>query len=163
MTKAYVDLKGNEWHLSRLDADERDLVNELKDRAERDADWYSFGNYWVKRVTSFYEDRGHTRQEIVASIPYRVGQDLASRIGVAQGKMRAPDYREELEALIRSRYQSRRAFCEATGLSEDMLSHVLAGRKDLSIEALSKAMSRIGFAVRLLPVAALAKANGNVA
>ncbi len=36
------------------------------------------------------------------------------------------DYREKLDALIRDNYGSRREFCELTGISEDMLSHVLA-------------------------------------
>jgi hypothetical protein len=31
-----------------------------------------------------------------------------------------------------------------------MLSHVLAGRKDLSMQALSQALDRIGYEVRLL-------------
>jgi hypothetical protein len=162
-TKSYIDLKGKQFDVARLDSEERTLVEELRQRAGEDADWFSFGNYWLKRVTSFYDARGCSRQQTLASIPYRVGQDLASRIGIAQGKMRAPDYREEIDAIIRSRYKSRRAFCEATGLSEDMLSHVLAGRKDLSIEALSKAMGRIGYVLRLLPLRAADNADSSVA
>ncbi len=34
-----------------------------------------------------------------------------------------------------------------------MLSHVLAGRKDLSLAALSKALARIGYRLRLVPAA----------
>lgn len=161
--KSYSDLKGKQFDLASLDSEERALVRELKERAAEDAEWFSFGNYWLKRVTSFYDARGCSRQQTLAAVPYRVGQDLASRIGIAQGKMRAPDYREEIDAIIRSRYKSRRAFCEATGLSEDMLSHVLAGRKDLSLEALSKAMGRIGYVLRLLPVQPTEKADTSVA
>jgi hypothetical protein len=40
-----------------------------------------------------------------------------------------------------------------------MLSHVLAGRKDLSLEALSKALDRIGYRLRIVP-AARAKRTG---
>ena len=63
-----------------------------------------------------------------------------------------PDYRDELEALIREHFPSRRAFCQATGLSEDMLSHVLAGRKDLSLEALTRALGRIGYRLHITPM-----------
>jgi len=38
---------------------------------------------------------------------------------------RLPDYRDELEELIRTRFPSQQAFCQATGLSEDMLQPVL--------------------------------------
>jgi hypothetical protein len=48
----------------------------------------------------------------------------------------------------------RRAFCEATGLGEDMLSHVLAGRKDLSVPALTRALERIGYRLRIVPAPA---------
>jgi hypothetical protein len=37
------------------------------------------------------------------------------------------------------------------GISEDMLSHVLAGRKDLSLEALTTALERIGYRLRIVP------------
>ena len=40
----------------------------------------------------------------------------------------------------------------ATGLTEDMLSHVLAGRKHLAIETLSEALQKIGFSLRIVPV-----------
>lgn len=39
----------------------------------------------------------------------------------------------------------------ATGLSEDMLSHVLAGRQDLSLAAMTKALERIGYRLRIVP------------
>jgi hypothetical protein len=60
-------------------------------------------------------------------------------------------------ALIRGKFASRRAFCDAAGLSEDMLSHVLAGRKDLSLEKLTQALSRIGYRLRIVPVPPLAQ------
>ena len=51
--------------------------------------------------------------------------------------MRADDYRDELEHLIEAHFPSRRAFCEATGISPAMLAKFLAGRKDLSPETLT--------------------------
>ena len=48
--------------------------------------------------------------------------------------------------------------CEATGIAEDMLSHVLKGRKDLSLKALQKALERISYVLRITPVPAEAVA-----
>jgi hypothetical protein len=61
------------------------------------------------------------------------------------------DYRDDLEHLIRTKFASRRAFCEATGLSEDMLSHVLAKRKNLAIETLADALDKIGYSLQIGP------------
>ena len=42
--------------------------------------------------------------------------------------MRQGDDRDELVRIIADRFTTRREFCEAAGVSEDMLSHVLARR-----------------------------------
>ena len=39
-----------------------------------------------------------------------------------------------------------------TGISEDLLSHVLAGRKDFAIETLANALERIGYRLQIVPV-----------
>jgi hypothetical protein len=76
---------------------------------------------------------------------------LGSRLAVKQGVARVQDYRDEIEALVRTRFKTRCEFCEATGLSEDMLSHVLAGRKHIAIDTFSDALSRIGYALKIVP------------
>ena len=80
-------------------------------------------------------------------------------MAVEAGLARVPDYRDELDALIRSRFQTRREFCQATGLTEDMLSHVLSGRKHLAIETLSEALQKIGFSLRIVPVKSIEPAS----
>ena len=72
-------------------------------------------------------------------------------MGIASGLVRPDDYQSDLEELIREKFPTRRAFCEATGLSEGLLRHVLAGRKDLSLAALTAALERIGYRLRILP------------
>ncbi len=67
---------------------------------------------------------------------------------------RLPDYRDELAELIDRLFATRRQFCEATGLSEDLLSHVLGRRKHLAIHTLVEALNRIGFSLRIMPSAA---------
>jgi hypothetical protein len=145
----YVDLKGCEFSLSDLDAEERKLVVELQAQYNCRPDWNTFENYWMKAVAGFYGARGLTRRESRQKAVYRIAQDLGNRLAVAAGLARAPDYRDELERIIRTRFRTRREFCEATGLAEDMLSHVLARRKHLSMEALVSALARIGYTVRI--------------
>jgi hypothetical protein len=152
-SETYTDLDGNQISLGQLDAEERRLVNRLRRPAGLNPDWDDFDNFCYKAVGDFYDARGVPRKLSRNSVPFRVAQDLSGRIAVATGMARLGDYRDELEDLIRERFRSRSAFCKATGISPDMLSHVLAGRKDLSLEALSAALQRIGYRLRIMPAA----------
>lgn len=148
----YVDLKGNAIRVADLDKGEQLLVSRLKQQAKLHPDWNEFENYWTQSVWEFYKDRGLTRKQVRETSVYRIAQDIGSRLAIEAGVARAPDYRDELEHLIRSHFQTRRAFCQATGLSEDMLSHVLAGRKHLAIDTLAQALDKIGFTLKIMPV-----------
>jgi hypothetical protein len=150
-TKTYLDLDGDRIDLSALDAEEQQLIARLRRRAARQPDFWDFDTYWMATVAAFYDARGLSRQKSRHTAAYHIGQDLRDRLGLACGLIRPNDYRDELEELIRTQYPSRRAFCQATGLSEDMLSHVLAGRKDLSLAALEQALARIGHRLRIVP------------
>jgi hypothetical protein len=152
-TEFYVDLDGNRYGLAGLDAEERRLVARLRRRAAGKAGWNAFRNYAVNAVAAFYDARGVPRSKSRESVPWHIALDLCSRLGIAEGSIRPDDYRDELEELIREQFPSREAFCKATGISPTMLSHVLAGRKDLSLAALSKALARIGYRLRLVPAA----------
>ncbi len=149
--ESYVDLKGQVISLAGLDAEEHGLLAAIVRKAEAKPGWDSFTNEWKSTVAAFYDDRGVSRHESRRRPVYRVAQDLAGRMAIAEGKARAPDYRDELAHLIRERFPTRRAFCEATGLSEDMLSHVLARRKHLALDTLAQALDRIGVDIRLVP------------
>ncbi|MBI3463268.1 MAG: hypothetical protein HY000_09445 [Planctomycetes bacterium] len=149
----YVDFKGRKIDLTGLSHEELDLVSNLKKRAEVSSDWSEFSNLWMRAVSDFYRRRGLSSSQICGTAAYRVGQDLDARLAIAKGLARWGDYRDELEHLIRSQFKTRREFCTATGLSEDMLSHVLSGRKHLSIETLSSALEHIGYTLRIVPVA----------
>jgi hypothetical protein len=146
-----VDLDGNEICLEHLDAEERKLLARIRRRARSNPDWDDFDNFWTRVVPAFYQARGLGRKAVPQTILWRVAGDLSGRIAVAAGLARVGDYRDDLEWLIREHFPSQRAFCEATGLSEDMLSHVLAGRKDLSLSALEQALGRIGYRLQIRP------------
>jgi hypothetical protein len=147
----YVDVEGDLISLAGLDTEERKLVARLKRRARTNPNWDDFDNYWTKAVAEFYDARGVSRSQSVKSVPFQIAQDLSSRIAIAAGLARLSDYRDELEEIIRTRFPTRRAFCKATGISEDLLSHVLAGRKDLSLATLTKGLERIGYRLRIAP------------
>ena len=155
---SYRDLRDTEIPQNELDDDERQLVAQLQARAAK-SDWNSFDNHWTKTVGDFYSRRGLSRREITQTAPWKIASDLSGRLAIDEGQARAPDYRDELEDLIRSRFPTRRAFCEATGLSEDMLSHVLARRKHLAIDTLNNALLRVGFTLRIAPLETAGKEN----
>ena len=125
----------------------------MKSAAKKAADWSAFSNLWMARIAELYADQNLTRPQIRKTVVFRICQDLDSRLAVSKGMARQPDYRYELALLIEQRFQTRREFCEATGLSEDMLSHVLAGRKHLAINTLEESLHRIGFSLHIVPSA----------
>jgi hypothetical protein len=155
-TDIYVDLDGQEICLLHLDRLERKLVGQILRRARGNPDWDAFDNWWTTAVADFYNARDLDPKAVRRTVPWRIAQDQSSRLAVAAGVARLGDYRDELEDLVRERFASRREFCKATGLSEDMLSHVLAGRKDLSLAKLTTALARIGYRLRIVPVPPLA-------
>ena len=159
-SNAYVDLKGERISLDALGEDERKLVSRLKRRAKSHSDWNDFENYWTHAVADFYDRRGMSRSASRRTAVYRIAQDLGSRIAVSQGLAQPPDYRDELDELIRRRFATRRDFCRATGISEDMLSHVLARRKHLAIDTLVDALSRIGCTLKIAPMEISRDDNG---
>src|SRR6267154_1337105 len=112
LSNIYVTVKGASLDLSRLDTDELQLVQRFKEQARALADWNAFDNYWIAEVAAFYDARGLSRSDSCKTIPYLIGQDLSNRIALDAGLARLPDYRDELEVLIRTKFKSRKAFCE---------------------------------------------------
>lgn len=148
----YLDLDGNSLSLTDLDAAERQLVARLRRQARTNPDWDAFDDLYTRAVPQFYQARGLTRRAVLRTPVWHIAQDLSSRLGIAAGLIRPDeDYRDQLEGLILENFPSRRAFCKAARISEDMLSHVLAGRKDLSLPALEKALARIGYRLKMTP------------
>ena len=154
MTQAeiYSDMRGTNYLLAVLDEEEQNLLGELRAMAAREPDWATFTNFYMAALSKQYESRGLTREEITKTPLWQIAQDIAGRLHIAQGHARPSDYRDELESLIRTEFGTRRQFCEATGLSEDMLSHVLAKRKNLGIQTLAEALGKIGYSIQIAPV-----------
>jgi transcriptional regulator with XRE-family HTH domain len=151
---SYVNLYGESIWLDGLDAEELALVNRLRRRARTKPGWSDFSNFASKTVNDFYDRRGISREESGRSPAFDIAVDLSNRLGIDEGKVEPPtfDYREQLERLV-LQYPTRRAFCKAAGISQDMLSHVLAGRKDLSLETLARALNRLGYRLQFVRTA----------
>ncbi len=156
----YVNLYGETISLTDLDAGERTLVNRLRRRAETKPGWCDFRNFAISAVLAFFDARGVSRKRSSRSPVFRIALDLIGRLGIAEGKVAPPSftYRDQLERLV-LQFPTRRDFCKAAGISPTMLSHVLAGRKDLSVESLSKALDRVGYRLQFTP-ATKAKRTG---
>jgi hypothetical protein len=147
----YTTMNVEVYHLGDLDGDVRAFIEDLIERAETHPDWNDFDNYWTSRIGPFYDARGMERKQVPKTAAWKIAQDLSGRIGIAAGLVRKGDYRDELHLLIVNEFKTRREFCERTGISEDMLSHVLARRKHLSLDALTDALARVGRTLRIMP------------
>ena len=153
-SSVYIDLDGKKFDVRRLTPGEQAILSEIRQFATDHPDWLSaeYGNFWPTKVLEFYEPRGVTRRQMIQTDVYQIAQDIESRMMIAGGHARLSDYRDELETLIQSKFRTRREFCQATGLSEDMLSHVLAKRKHLAVDTLAEALGRIGYALHIAPL-----------
>jgi hypothetical protein len=150
----YTDRRGESLDLTVLDREERELVGELIRHAEAhpNARTAEYWNFYPRRVGDFYQARGLSRKQTTKTLVWQIAQDINGRLLVAAGLAKnSEDYRETLDALIREKYGSRRKFCELTGISEDMLSHVLAKRKHMSIQSLSDALAKVGYTIQITP------------
>src|SRR5437667_10977713 len=141
--RVFQTITGRALDLERLDAKEREFLAAVQAKYEKDPAWSAFASWWPKEL-----QRSGLSAESVA---YRICQDLEARLGIAQGKVAAPDYRDYLADLIEERYGSRYKFCKETGIDPGHLSRAFASRSDLSMEALKKLLNVLGAALVLQP------------
>jgi hypothetical protein len=133
----YVDLDGRVFLLRGLDDEERKLLAACQKYA-KSHDSADYTNYWLPKVRRLYAERGLNGRQIVETPLFQIAQDMGNRIDLVAGRLEMGDYRDELDV---TRFRTRREFCAATGLSEDLLSHVLARRKHMAIDTLTEALA----------------------
>ncbi len=146
-----LDVHGYPIDEYSLNDDEEQILELLYDKYSEKLDCIEFKKLWWKLIIGLYDRLKVPRKETVEKPLYKIAQFWDCQLMLEQGFVTVPHYREQLRELSGA-YPTRRAFCDATGLSEDMLSHVLHGRKEISIAALDHALSRIGYAIRIVPL-----------
>jgi transcriptional regulator with XRE-family HTH domain len=128
----YQTITGRRISLAKLSRSEKDFLSRVKQKYHARLEWTRFAAWWNVEFTG----SGLSTRSAV----YRICQDLEARLGIAQGSVSPPDYRDFLADLIDGQFGSRQEFCRATGVDPGQLSRVFAGRADLSLRALQKVL-----------------------
>jgi hypothetical protein len=124
----YQTITGGRFPLSGLSDAEYGFLDTLAKKYNAQQDWTRFAAWWNAKFNA----SGLT----TASVVYRICQDLEARLGINQGKVSPPDYRDYLAELIDAQFGSRQDFCRATAVDPGQLSRVLASRDNLSMKVL---------------------------
>src|SRR5712692_3968479 len=131
-SRVYQTITGRHIPVSKLSRSEKGLLARVQQKYSSRLEWTRFAAWWNAEFT---------KTGLSARSPtYRICQDLEARLGIHQGSVSPPDYRDFLADLIDGRFGSRHEFCQATGVDPGQLSRVFAGRADLSLRALGKVL-----------------------
>lgn len=137
----YATLTGRRYDLARLSPGERSFLAAVYRLFRQRPAWDEFSRGWV----SLGREMLWKEADIPVGQPvYRMCQDLATRLGIAEGRVARPDYRDRLADLIEERFGSRYRFCKETGVDQGHLSRVLAGKSDLSSRSLFGLLEALG-------------------
>jgi hypothetical protein len=126
----YQTITGLRIPMSKLTETEFNFLKLVAKKYSPKQDWTRFAAWW----NAEFKATGLNS----SSALYRICQDLEARLGINQGKVSPPDYRDYLAELIDSQFGSRQEFCRVAELDPGQLSRVLAGRGDLSMKILQK-------------------------
>lgn len=132
----YHTITGRSMDLSKLTREERPFIAHVMGFYKNSVEWSKFASLWTRE----FDKRGLEPK----GLAWRICQDLEARLGIAQGRVAPPDYRDYLAALIEEKYGSRYKFCQETGVDPAHLSRVFASRSDLSLEALARVLLVLG-------------------
>lgn len=145
----YRTVGGRAIDLGKLTPAERSFLAYIYSVYRRSVEWTQFAKIWLLEFQ---------RRKLPSGLADRICQDLEGRLGIAQGKVAPPDYRDYLADLIDEKYGSCYKFCKATGIDPGQLSRVFASRSDLSLEALGRIFPLLGVTLVVQPVETV-KAN----
>ena len=139
----YRTITGRLLDITKLSEPERKLLREALERVRKSGGWNRFAAWWLKA----FDESGLAEESPV----FRICRDLEARLGIADGKVAPPDYRDYLADLIEERFGSRYRFCEATGIDPGQLSRVFSGKADFSVELLRRALSALDAHLEVRP------------
>lgn len=153
MTSPYETLTGRRVDTQSLTPAERKLLRQLLREYDARPSADDFAASWTGKViprVSTLPARERTTHPL-----YLIGQDLELRLGVAEGSVAPPDYRDYIVGRIEEKFGSRYKFCKSTGIPQAALSQVLSGHKDFSLARLQEIAQALDLALALLPVEAV--------
>lgn len=134
-TPVYRTITGRRIPMSNLTEKEYTFLEKVAKKYNAKQNWTRFAAWW----NAEFNGAGLSASSVV----YRICQDLEARLGINQGKVSPPDYRDFLVELIDAQFGSRQEFCKATELDPGQLSRVLANRADLSLKVLQKVLEAL--------------------
>lgn len=132
----YQTITGRRLPTSNLSEPERRYLEKIAAKYGPKRDWTRFAAWW----NAEFNASGLS----MSSVVYRICQDLEARLGIRQGKVAPPDYRDFLAELIDEKFGSRQEFCKQASIDAGQLSRVLANRADLSLKVLQQALDLLG-------------------
>ncbi len=135
MRDAYRTITGRKLSLSRLTPVEVRFLAAVRDKYETAPAWTGFASWWLAEFQ---------HAELPAtSVALRICGDLEARLGIAEGRVAEPDYRDYLLDLIEDGFGSRYEFCRKTGVDPGQLSRVFASKADLSLPYLTELLRQL--------------------
>ena len=130
----YQTITGRHIPVSKLSRSEKEFLSLVQQKYHGRLEWTRFAAWWNAEFT---------RTGLKTNSPvYRICQDLEARLGIHQGSVSPPDYRDFLADLIDGQFGSRQEFCQATGVDPGQLSRVFAGRAGLIPASVAQGRSR---------------------
>jgi transcriptional regulator with XRE-family HTH domain len=141
--RTYQTITGRVLALGGLSEKERSFLAAVEDRYSKQPEWSEFSAWWSEE----FQRVGLSPDSVV----YRICQDLEARLGISEGKVAAPDYRDYLADLIEQRYGSRYRFCQESGVDPGHLSRVFASRSELSLQSLHHILEALHAALVIQP------------
>lgn len=146
--RVFQTITGRELDLRRLSAEELEFLARVQRRYRTRPRWTEFAAWWANEFAS----SGLPAD----SLAVRVCEDLEARLGIAEGSVAVPDYRDYLADFIEERYGSRYRFCKETGIDPGHLSRVFASRSDLSLQSLQRVLEVLHAALVIRPQESIA-------
>lgn len=113
-----------------LSVDQLEFLAKIVKKYNSKQDWTRFSAWW----NAEFRSAGISPDSVV----WRICQDLEARLGIEQGKVSPPDYRDYLSDLIDIHFKSRQEFCHTTNIDPGQLSRILSGNGHVSMEGLQR-------------------------
>jgi hypothetical protein len=133
--QTYRTITGREISLVELSPAEKHLLARVREKYETAPTWIGFASWWLEE----FQRSGLP----ITSVACRISDDLEGRLGIAEGRVAKPDYRDYLLDLIEEKYGSRYEFCKQTGVDPGQLSRVFASKADLSLPHLNELLAKL--------------------